>query len=314
MRRIFLTLLVGAILILPSLVLAASTTTGLVPCDGPECQVCHVIELTQRIIKFLVGIAAFIAVVLFADAGRRMLTAGGDTTKVTKAWGMFTNIVVGIIIVLTGWLIVDTVMKWAFQGNEGEKGSPLYEEAKEKWKFGPWNEIKCTILPGYFASTPGGPSLGLGSGGSGVKAGNGERCPPGSGCSVEALKVAGYDEKQANAMSCLAVLESSGIATRVNDKPAPPDGRITYACGYFQILPSNWREAKNHRKDQLGDCSASTSCTDIGCNIQTARILSEGRVRNGQAPYGDWTCPGCNNRVQRECIDRYDPEPYPRKI
>ena len=98
-----MTLLVGAILILPSLVLAASTTTGLVPCDGAAydigggkqavaCHVCHAVELGQRIINFLVGIASFLANAMY---GRGIVPGNPDA----YAW---TNIAKGFEDVLLG--------------------------------------------------------------------------------------------------------------------------------------------------------------------------------------------------------------------
>ena len=322
MRRIFLVLLVGTVLVLPSLSLAADTQSGLVPCDGvtekdasgkiisPACQVCHVIELGQRIINFLVGIASFLAVGLFAYAGWLMLSAAGDTGKVSTAHGIFTNVVVGMVIVLAGWLIVDTVMKWTFQGTtDEEKGSPLYEQAKKDWKFGPWNEIKCVILPGYVPSQPGGPSLTLGSGG-GAGGNRGKQLCPETNpdCSPAVMVQAGFtDPKQANAMSCIAMTESSG-------KPDGPcskneDGTDN-ACGLFQITQGNWNNPALHRN---APCSTDRSyINNATCNRETAFLLFQAS-RN--TPYNDWTGVYTEgpktgqpfNPAARTCVETYDP-------
>lgn len=145
MRRALPIFLSGVFLLLPAVVLAQ-----LVPCDGvvEKCQACHVVELGQKIIEFLVSIAAFLAVLLFAYAGFLMLTAAGNAGQIEKGKGVFTNVLVGIIIVLVGWLVVDTVMKWAFQGmGEGDEGSELYEDTKTD--FGPWNQINCVDQPAF---------------------------------------------------------------------------------------------------------------------------------------------------------------------
>lgn len=149
MYRIFLTLSIALLFALPAFALAQ---TQLVPCGGQgqdPCQACHVIELAQNIINFLVGIAAFIAVALFAYAGFLMFTAAGNESQIAKGKGFFTSVFIGIVIVLIGWLLVDTLMKWAFQGrdNTADQGSPLYRATMGT--FGPWNQINCVASPTY---------------------------------------------------------------------------------------------------------------------------------------------------------------------
>lgn len=160
MPRSFLLLVVGVLLISPMFV-SAQLTGPLVPCHGAagdkltECQACHVVELGQKIINFLVAVAAVIAVVVFAYAGWLMLTAAGDMTKISSARGMFWNVLIGLVIVLAGWLIVDTVMKSVFQrttDTDTKKGSPLYEATKDE--FGPWNKIFCVTPVVSSASAP----------------------------------------------------------------------------------------------------------------------------------------------------------------
>lgn len=303
MRRIFLISILSVLFVLPSFV-SAQIPSQLVQCDGvgtdkiQACQACHAVQLAQTIIYFLVGIASFIAVIILCRAGFTMLTAGGNASKVTEAWGMFTNVAIGFVIVLAGWLIIDTVMKWAFQGSKEGEGSDLYKAYKSK--FGPWNQINCVTLPENIAGTV---SLQPGTGGltpsgtTGGGKGHGALCNHDNpACSPAALIAAGYTEaKVANAMSCIAMTESRGIPTRVN-----PNGG---ACGTFQILPSNWRQSNLH---QGTNCSSATPCTDVTCNAQTAYLLSKGRVKNNDSPYGDWTCPNCNKNAQA-CVDIYDP-------
>ncbi len=118
--------------------------TGLVPCSGIECQACHAIELVQRILNFIVMIASGIAVLLFSYAGFLMLTAAGNTGKIEKGKGVFMNVLIGIVIVLAGWLIIDTIMKAMFEGSalSGTQG------------FGGWNEIQCAPAAGGGITPP----------------------------------------------------------------------------------------------------------------------------------------------------------------
>ncbi len=111
----------------------------IVPCDGPDCQACSVIELGNRLIAWFVGIMASICGIALAVAGFKMVTAGGSSEAISSARSMLTNVIIGFIILLSSWLIIDTIMKMFLDpklfGTEG--------------KYGPWNEIKCVAQPGY---------------------------------------------------------------------------------------------------------------------------------------------------------------------
>lgn len=133
MRIFLLTFVVFSIFALP----VAVTAQGLVPCGGagqPECQACHLVILADTIIDFLITISAAIGAILFALAGLKMATSGGNETAVSDAKKSMTNIVIGFIILLAAWLIVDTIMKTFAVGDS---------------RFGTWNKIQCVDLPRY---------------------------------------------------------------------------------------------------------------------------------------------------------------------
>lgn len=270
MRQFFLILIVGLLLASP-LFVSAQITGPLVPCDGAagkdakgnplkECQVCHAVELGQNIINFFVAAAAFIAVAIFAYAGFLMLTAAGDTGKISTARGMFTNVVVGLVIVLAGWLIIDTVMKWAFQGTtEGEEGSPLYEAAKE-WGFGPWNEIKCAVLAPYKPSTsgmgqPGGTGVGVVPG-----PGPGSTPAPSAGCSTCQT----IDTSIVACKSAASCTIDAGYAAQL------------YTLAQAQDIPKlTVTEAYPPTREHQNQCHYDGTCTDIAFsdrNFTTERI------------------------------------------
>lgn len=83
---------------------------GLVPCDGPECDFGHLMELIQDILNFLIAIAIPIAAVMFAYAGWLYLSGGGNQEKIKQAHKIFGSVVIGIVLVLTAWLIVNTLL------------------------------------------------------------------------------------------------------------------------------------------------------------------------------------------------------------
>jgi hypothetical protein len=128
----------------------ASYAAGIVPCDGVAvgggviCQTCHFIELGSNILNWIVGIMATVCAVVIAVAGLKMATAGGDAGAVSSAKEMIKNAIVGFIILLAAWLIVDTVMR-VFVGDQIPN-------------FGPWNEIQCVapdqVYPEVTPTTP----------------------------------------------------------------------------------------------------------------------------------------------------------------
>ncbi|MEX0918261.1 MAG: pilin [Candidatus Paceibacterota bacterium] len=82
--------------------------TGLVPACGANCNWCDFITLINNVVRWLIIFLSVIAVIVLVIAGFKMVTSGGDVSAWTSAKSMFTNVILGIIIVLAAWLIVDT--------------------------------------------------------------------------------------------------------------------------------------------------------------------------------------------------------------
>lgn len=86
---------------------------ALVQCGNagqPECDLCQLAKLAERVINFIVQISFVISALLFAVAGFFYFTAGGDSGKVTTARKILTDTVVGILIILTAWLVVNVLL------------------------------------------------------------------------------------------------------------------------------------------------------------------------------------------------------------
>lgn len=112
----------SVVLFLPLFALAE--TGGLVPCTGPDCTMCDLATLVQKIINLLVTISVSIAAVLFAYAGIMYVFAGGDPGKIKSAHSIFFDVFIGLVIILSAWLIVNLIMM-----------------ALLKETYLPWNEI-----------------------------------------------------------------------------------------------------------------------------------------------------------------------------
>lgn len=141
MRRLFIFFAVAIVLLAPSVILA-QTKTVLVPCDGPDCDACKLVELGNNIVRWLVSVFAVLAAIVFVIAGLKMASAGGNTGKVSEAKSMMTNTVIGLIILLASWMVVNTLMTVFLTGGAQGTGVPTLPIIGL-----PWNQIECTSQP-----------------------------------------------------------------------------------------------------------------------------------------------------------------------
>lgn len=120
--------------LLPSLVSAQSVfNQPIVPqsCNRVGgCQsICDIAQLAQNILNLGIFVAVFFSAVLFAWAGWKYMTSGGSGEGVSEARSLITNVIIGLVIILGGWLVVDTIMKTFTNGS-----------------FGPWNNVCKTAM------------------------------------------------------------------------------------------------------------------------------------------------------------------------
>lgn len=112
----------------------SAQASNFVPCDGEDCSACDFVSMINVIIKWLFGMIFVIFAVMMTTAGFGLVTSGGSQSALEAAKSKFQNAIIGIIIVMAGWLIVDTVMRGTLDGGTGEIAG-----------FGPWSEVKCQV-------------------------------------------------------------------------------------------------------------------------------------------------------------------------
>ncbi len=86
---------------------------GLVPCgygDNP-CDTDDAVNFVNGLITFLISMLGVIAVIVLVIVGFQLVISGGDQGAMKAAKDRFTNIIIGIIIILAAWLVVDTIMR-----------------------------------------------------------------------------------------------------------------------------------------------------------------------------------------------------------
>ena len=113
--------IVFLVLIIPVISLAQGTPPtepGLVACKE-NCGFNDFMVLVDTVIKFILyKMAIPIAAIMFAYAGFKMVTAGGEAAHArTEAKEIFTNTVIGLIIAVAAFLIIKTIL--SILGYEG---------------------------------------------------------------------------------------------------------------------------------------------------------------------------------------------------
>lgn len=106
---------------------------------GPFLDGCDILKLANNIIQFGVYASVIVSTLMFTWAGILYVTAAANKGNLEKARGIFWKVFIGLIIVLSAWLIVDTIMK-VFVGDTG--------------RLGVWNTLDCS------SSTNGGSNTG----------------------------------------------------------------------------------------------------------------------------------------------------------
>ncbi|PIR68969.1 hypothetical protein COX93_03395 [Candidatus Nomurabacteria bacterium CG_4_10_14_0_2_um_filter_30_12] len=75
------------------------------------CGFKDIMELINTVIKFLLqDIVLPLAAIMFAYAGFELVTSGGSTEKKSKAKKIFTDVAIGLVIIVAAFLIIQTIL------------------------------------------------------------------------------------------------------------------------------------------------------------------------------------------------------------
>ena len=282
--------IIVGLLTLPTTLYAA----GLIPCGGPgeeECQACHLVALGQNILNFLIIIAIALAVVLVAIAGFRMVIAGSNAGQITSARNQLTETIIGLMVLLASWLIVDTLLTYFF--------------AEDRVYGRPWETIQCVKLPEY--NEVGGGGVSVTPGGGGNDDGPGKICTiPSTGlCSPNNLTIFGGEAINA-AKVCFA--ESGGVANARGTDMLP--GNKPFSVGLFQInltvhvltgcgggtLECHTAFDGRNETAVITNENLYEACVAAGetpsCNIKNAR-----RIYDEASGWGPWSTRACTRPI-----------------
>jgi len=107
----FLTLLASLIFILLP---AVAFGQGLVPCGNEgqnPCDFDYFLILIQSVINFLMfSVASPLAALMFAYAGFKLMTSGGNETAKEDAKKILSSVLFGLFIALSAWLVIRLIV------------------------------------------------------------------------------------------------------------------------------------------------------------------------------------------------------------
>jgi len=116
-----LTVFVGVLFAMPVIV-SAQGFTPIVQCGTTqfpaECDFKALVAMGERIIGFLVFVIAVpIATILFVWAGFLYVSSGANPSNKDKAKKIFMNVLVGLLIALGAWLIINFITQNLLKGD-----------------------------------------------------------------------------------------------------------------------------------------------------------------------------------------------------
>ncbi len=121
MKKFIISILILAVLVIPVFALAQDPG-NLIPCgrEGQaSCDFNGFMKLINNVIYFVLFYLAMpIAAVMFAYAGFLLVTSGGNTESRSSAKKIFTDALIGFIIAVAAFLIINTIL--SLLGYEGD--------------------------------------------------------------------------------------------------------------------------------------------------------------------------------------------------
>jgi hypothetical protein len=272
---------------------------GLVPvqCQNPQtCGTCEFVQLINNVIRFLITFASIAATLLIIYGGFQLVVSAGNVSAKQSAKEILTNTLIGYVIILAAFLIINTGLGVLLPG-----GSPALG----------WQRVQC-LYPVQPVSRPY-PEYGADGfiGFSDVQQGSGSigscEIDTSGPCSESALRAAGFGALAGDAARIVGA--ESGCSPSAHSRTdTTTDGRTT-SVGTWQIhmpahqvncggqtldcpsafVSSGQRNQYNVRTYEVTNEALYQRCVQAlenpACNNQIAARLA---TRSGDM--GDWAC------------------------
>lgn len=99
--------------------------------SGGACTSCDIIKVANSLIDWLIGIITVLFAVLMVYAGFELVVSQGNPSAMESAKKKLSNAIIGFIIVLAAWIVVDFIVR-SLMGTEEETSG-----------IAPWAQIEC---------------------------------------------------------------------------------------------------------------------------------------------------------------------------
>ncbi|MFZ1719729.1 MAG: hypothetical protein WAU28_00070 [Candidatus Moraniibacteriota bacterium] len=114
MKLVFKSIVFVSLVVAPLLFAPIPAEAGLVPCgttEHPEaCTLCHILIGGKGIIDWGMGIMVFVGLALIMISGVVYIVSVGNSGMMSTAKGMIGKVLGGLVLILCGWLIVNTII------------------------------------------------------------------------------------------------------------------------------------------------------------------------------------------------------------
>ena len=234
--------------------------------------------VVNRVISLLITLAiVFVAPLMIAYSGFLFVVNPVSSAGKEQAKGILTHTIVGIVIALAGWMIVNAIMAVLYDKDKfGETWSSLITSDG----LPPCLDLKASLNQ----------SAGIGI--SGISASGVKYLAPVSGnCSTDSLISFGIDPSIANTMSCIAQNESSCNLTAANSSSS--------AFGLFQVV-NGYNDTGHNLNFPVCTQAAQTAGYSVSGNLDCHNSVIRGGAPNPNNIYLYNAChaassnPNCN--------------------
>ncbi len=110
-----------------------SSTVGVGAGQSLSCDICYLGQLVQNLINWLLGISVPIAAAMFAWAGILYFSSRGVPAQIERAHKIFRSVVIGFVIAIAAWSVVQLVVTTLFNPKIFSGGG------------GSWNSLNCGV-------------------------------------------------------------------------------------------------------------------------------------------------------------------------
>jgi len=102
--------------------------------DG-DCSLCDFMTMSTNLGRWILSVVGGLALVYFVYAGMMFIISLGNQERVTKAKGVLTGAVTGIVIILGAWMIVNLVFMALVVTTDTKGGAKV-------WGSTPWSTLE----------------------------------------------------------------------------------------------------------------------------------------------------------------------------